>query len=284
MTLVLPVRTYAPLRLRAFFDTWARLALGWTSLGAANAPMRRVHQSDGGDPAPALPYLSYTRMGGPSAALDGQDVSWIGDVPNFATLVITSTLVGDTTTFVINEARFTRTMLAGETTEDQRDALLVLLAASIEPVVCTASGSDSIVVTPEYLGDLQHVRTVEGCTSTADVDLREITRGARTWRYRVQLHAGSDASDAGSGWIDIDQCSDALLTVLWSPALTRAANALQVQRFGPRPSPQRASVQSGARIEQRVFFDVNLSMITRWVQSTDPIGIDATDTPAIVLL
>lgn len=222
-------------------------------------------------------------MGGPSPALDGQDVVWIGEVPNFATLVITAASEGDTTTLVINEARFTRTMLAGETTENQRDALLVLLAASIEPVVCTASGVASIVVTPEYLGDLQHVSAVEGCTATSDVDLREVVRGIRTWRYRVQLHAGSDSSDTSSGWIDIDLCSDALLTVLSSPAMTRAANALQVQRFGPRPAPQRASVQSGARIEQRVFFDVNLSMITRWVASTDPIGIDATDTPAIVL-
>jgi hypothetical protein len=58
---------------------------------------------------------------------------------------------------------------------------------------------------------------------------------------------------------------------------------LQVQRFGPRPTPQRASVNSGARIEQRAAFDVNLSMITRLVGSTEAIGIDTVEPPAIVL-
>ena len=284
MTLVLPVRTYAAIRLRAFFDAWAGLALGWTSTGLAGDPLRRVHQSDGADPRPELPYFSYTRMSGPTPALDGQDSLWIGEVPTSATLVVTAAIAGEATTFLINELRFSRVLGVGETTTDQRDALLAEIGESIEPVVCTASGAASILVTPEYPGDLQHVNEVEGCTATTVLAIREIQRGIRTWRYRVQLHAGSDASDSTSGWIDIDQCVDNLVTVLSSPQLTRITQALQVSKFGPRPSPQRASVNSGGRIEQRVFFDVNLSTIVRLVDAAAPIPIDSFAPPAIVLL
>jgi hypothetical protein len=283
VTLVLPVRTFAPKRIRAFFDRWAGLALGWTSTGAAASTTRRVHQADGGDPRPALPYFSYTRMTGPSAIAGAQDTVWIGDVPTSATITVTTSTVGDWTTVVINEARFSRQLLAGETTTDQRDALLALIQASIEPVTATASGASAIALVPEYPGDLQYVTAVEGCTASTVLDIRQVVRGQRAWRYRVQLHAGSDGSDSGSGWIDIDQCADALLTVLWSPQMTAIASTLQVQRFGPRPTPQRASVNSGGRIEQRSAFDVNLSMITRFVSTSSPIGVDEVDPPAIVL-
>lgn len=283
MTLVLPVRTFAPKRIRAFFDRWATLALGWTSTGVASSPTRRVHQADGGDPRPALPYFSYTRLAGPSALSGAQDVEWIGEVPTSATITITASIVGDWTTVVVNEARFSRQLLVGETTTDQRDALLALISASIEPVTATASGATAIALVPEYPGDLQHVTAVEGCTVAVVRAIREVVRGQRSWRYRVQIHAGSDASDTGSGWIDVDLCADNLLTVLRSPAFTAIASTLQVQRFGPRPTPQRASVNSGGRIEQRSAFDINLSMITRLVSATTPIGVDGVDPPAIVL-
>lgn len=283
MPLALPVRTFAPKRLRRYFNVWAQLALGWTSSGAANAPTRRVHQSDGGDPAPALPYLSYTRMAGPEALGGAEDPSWIGQVPTSATVVVTAAAAGDATTLVINEARFSRTMLIGETTEDQRDALFALIAEGVEPVVCTATGADSISVSPEYPGDLQALTAVEGCTVTLTRALREVIYGQRLFRYRVQLHAGSDASDPNSGYIDIDTCVDALLTTLYSSEMTRAGATLQVARTGARPAPQRASVNSGGRIEQRAFFDVFLAIPIHLVSGSEPITIDSVAPAAIVL-
>lgn len=283
MPLALPVRTYAPKRLRRYFSEWAQLALGWTSSGAANAPTRRVHQSDGGDPAPALPYMSYTRMSGPEPLAGAEDPSWIGQVPTSGTVTVTAAAAGDATTLVTNEARFSRTMLVGETTEDQRDALLALIAASVEPVVCTASGSASISIAPEYPGDLQALTAVEGCTVSTVLALREVVYGQRLFRYRVQLHAGSDPSDPSSGYIDIDTFTDALLTMLYSSEMTRRGAALQVARVGARPAPQRASVNSSGRIEQRAFFDVFLAIPIHLVSGSAPITIDSVAPAAIVL-
>lgn len=284
MPIVLPVRTYSRKRVRRFIDAWAGLALGWTSSGAAASPTRRVHQSDGGDPRPDLPYLSYTRLAGPEPLSGAQDDEWIGDVPQSAAVVVTASAAGEATTLSINSARFSRTMLVGETTEDQRDALIELIAASVEPVTCTASGANGISLVPEYPGDLQRIAAVEGCTLTVVEAIRSVVYGQRVWRYRMQLHAGSDTSDPSSGWIDIDQCADALQTVLWSAQLTPIATSLGVTRLGPRYVPQRASVQSGGRIEQRCFFDVNLVLGTYYVTSTEPIAIDDVAPPAIVLL
>lgn len=283
MPLVLPARTYSPKRLRAAINAWARASLGWTSSGSATDPARRLYEGDQNEPRPALPYLSYTPIAGPAPALGGYDASFIGDVITSATIDVTASAEGEWTKVIVNAQPFVRQIGTGETTTDQRNGLLALIAASIEPVVCTTSGVSSIDIVPEYGGDLSALLAVQGCTTSTFDDRREVIRGLRTWRYRMQLFGGSDPSDAGSGWIDLDQCADLLLTKLYSAELDATFAALQVSRFGERPIPQRATVPSGGRLEQRRIFDVNFSMITRLVSATTPIGIETFAPPAITL-
>ena len=283
MPLVLPTQTYTPARLRAAIDAWATLALGWTSSGPASSAERRVLEADQNAPRPDLPYLSYQRVGPPAPAIGGHDSVTTAEVITSAAIDVTASAAGEWTVVIINAQRFARQMLGGESPTDQRDALLALITASIEPVTCTASGASTIDLVPQYTAACTSLIAVQGCTLTTIVDTRDIVRGLRTWRYRMQLHAGSEVSDAASGWIDVDQCADLLLTTLYSPTFDATLAALQVSRFGERPIPQRASVPSGGRIEQRVFFDVGFSMVTRLVSATTSIGVETFTPPAIVL-
>lgn len=251
-----PLRPLIAERFDRAISAWLEFATGWSASGTLDGtPPLRIIQSDLSDPRAPLPYVSFRRV---SVETFGRDQRTDTEVITSADLTVTASSPGDPATIVLNPLRLSYTLQAGEDETDGRDALLALVNASVEPVTAVAVGVDGLTLTPDVYGQLVELRAVEGVTIDATTTAyAKHTVGPRGYRYRVQFHGLSDVLEAN--YADPTEWVEAMITALGDRDVLELFRSFGVSHYGPRPTPTRATVRSGARLELRVFFDVRFS-------------------------
>lgn len=268
----LPRRAFPTARLRRALAVWLGDATGWAADGLTTSPNPvRILDADQGTPRPSLPYVSYQRTGGAAPATDEHN---LGEALTGTTLQVSAAAVGESATALINSLRVSHRLAGPDTPTTARDALLAQLAASVEPVDGAPVGVDQLALAPQQPGELVRVQILEGLAPISEAsEIVAHSQGSRVFRYRVQFHGLSDPLAAEH--VDLDAFADAAITLLASRDMLRKFRGLGVYKSGPEPTPQRATVVSGARPELRVFFDVFLSVHADLAQRTDQYFVSA---------
>lgn len=269
-----PPASYIPWRrYKDAIGAWALTGLGFDPADEFAPGASPVLWADQGENRPGLPYLELLVVAGPTRR--GQDhrrppeLALTSQVVTVGASAVAAT--GDALRVRACGETFERLAEAGDTVTDARDALLALLAASVEPgYVAAATGPASITLTAERVGSLWGVEALVGCTLGASASSwAELIVGKREVRIRATVYGAPDADDADPSpaeWIGLlqDAAADPLAREYLRGqglVLTRV-DAVQ-QRVSAASGPER---ENRAAVEFTFAFStVRGRALTDWV-------------------
>lgn len=206
---------------------------------------------------PAAGAVNLTMSTGPTYSNRNAARGTLTTVPTVLTFTVDTAAAGFRYFIELNNFMYSYDASGGDSVTDIRDALLITMNADTEsPYSSVSSGVDSIVTTPDVVGDIWQARVSQRITGTPTISPNYylLTRGERVFNIAVGCFSRGRAPRNGA-WALQSQCEAALT------AYDNAELSLEygVGFWGKGPAIDLSDLDNGHWMS-RVQFDLTVAM------------------------
>jgi len=213
-------------------------------------------------------FVNITMLGGPTYHNQNHARGSILIPPTSVTVKVNTATAGVRYIITVNHFPYSYDASGGDTVTNIRDALLTIVQADTEsPYSAATSGADSIIFTPDAVGNIWHMSVTSLMTGTPTLSSNavRIVKGKRL--FTISFGCFSKGRFPRSGAWDLAAKIEAALT---AQDLVDLLSEYGVAVWGKSPAVDLSDL-AGGHWESRVSFDATFTMESVFTRPVDQI-------------